>query len=109
MSHPNTLICSRQNGAPRKFYFFLLPSYWCGGCIKKSSRKDDSSADAVGIAVNDVRKQYGDFEALKGVSMRMERGEVTAILGHNGAGAFLLCTIIAIKNCRSSRVFFLRE
>lgn len=29
---------------------------------------------------------YGDFQALYGVSMRIEKGEVIAVIGANGAG-----------------------
>ena len=57
----------------------MLPSYWCGTKSKKASEGGATNVD--GIVVDDVRKKYGDFEALKGVSMHMERGEVTALLG----------------------------
>jgi ABC-type multidrug transport system fused ATPase/permease subunit len=67
-----------QNGAPKKFYFFLLPSYWFGG-------KAAVTASGNGVKVN-VRKTFGDFEAIKGVTLNLIPGEVTALLGHNGAG-----------------------
>ena len=38
------------------------------------------------LVVSDLRKQYGDFEAVKGVSFRVRKGEVFGILGPNGAG-----------------------
>ncbi len=44
------------------------------------SMKDDI------IICNHVRKWYGDFEALKGVSLTVERGEVIVILGPSGSG-----------------------
>ena len=69
-----------QNGAPRKFYFFLLPSYWFG------SKVDTTVGSADQVEVKDVRKSFGGFEAVKGVSMKMAAGEVFAMLGHNGAG-----------------------
>jgi ABC-type multidrug transport system fused ATPase/permease subunit len=71
-----------QNGAPQKFYFFLLPRYWLGDRAKESSQEKREQ----GVVISEVRKQYDDFEAVKGVSMRMESGSVTALLGHNGAG-----------------------
>jgi ABC-2 type transport system ATP-binding protein len=38
------------------------------------------------IEVNDLRKSYGDVEAVRGVSFTVERGEVFGLLGPNGAG-----------------------
>tara|TARA_Y100001960_G_scaffold331205_1_gene427477 strand:+ start:53 stop:976 length:924 start_codon:yes stop_codon:yes gene_type:complete len=43
----------------------------------------------------DVTKQYGDFKALEGLSLQVERGGVWALLGPNGAGktTFLKCLL----------------
>lgn len=38
------------------------------------------------IEVQDLHKHYGDNRAVDGVSFFVERGEVYALLGHNGAG-----------------------
>jgi ABC-2 type transport system ATP-binding protein len=38
------------------------------------------------IEVADLRKNYGDVEAVKGISFGVDRGEVFAMLGPNGAG-----------------------
>jgi ABC-2 type transport system ATP-binding protein len=38
------------------------------------------------IEVSDLRKSYGDLEAVKGISFHVRRGEVFAMLGPNGAG-----------------------
>ena len=38
------------------------------------------------IEVNDVKRRFGDFYAVKGVSFQVERGEVFGLLGANGAG-----------------------
>lgn len=38
------------------------------------------------VDIRDVTKRFGGVEALRGVSMTLERGAVTAIVGDNGAG-----------------------
>jgi len=38
------------------------------------------------VSVRDLRKNYGAFTALNGVSFEIERGETFALLGPNGAG-----------------------
>ena len=42
--------------------------------------------DQYAIAVTNLRKSYGDFEAVRGISFHVERGEVFGLLGPNGAG-----------------------
>jgi len=46
------------------------------------------------IEVNDVRKHYGSFEAVKGVSFKVEQGICFGILGPNGAGKTSLLSMI---------------
>ena len=38
------------------------------------------------IEVRELQKRYGDVEAVRGLSFRVERGEVLGLLGPNGAG-----------------------
>ncbi|NJE05458.1 ATP-binding cassette domain-containing protein [Thermococcus sp. M36] len=38
------------------------------------------------IEVENLVKKYGDFEAVKGISFRVKKGEIFAFLGPNGAG-----------------------
>jgi len=41
---------------------------------------------APALFVKDLRKNYGDFEAVRGIDLEVERGEVFGLLGPNGAG-----------------------
>ncbi|MGD2205149.1 MAG: ATP-binding cassette domain-containing protein [Anaerolineae bacterium] len=38
------------------------------------------------LIAQDLRKSYGEFEAVKGISLQVARGEVFGLLGPNGAG-----------------------
>jgi ABC-2 type transport system ATP-binding protein len=42
--------------------------------------------DAPAILVRDLRKAYGDQEAVRGIDFEVQRGEVFGLLGPNGAG-----------------------
>ena len=53
------------------------------------------------VSIRDVRKVYDSgFEALKGVSLEIEKGEVLALLGPNGAGKTTLISL----TCGISRI-----
>ena len=54
------------------------------------------------IEVNDLRKSYGDVEAVRGVSFSVERGEVFGLLGPNGAGKTTTVEILEGYRHRSS-------
>jgi len=47
------------------------------------------------IEVQHIRKTYGTFEALQDVSLRIESGELVALLGPSGSGKTTLLRIIA--------------
>jgi linearmycin/streptolysin S transport system ATP-binding protein len=47
------------------------------------------------LEVTDVRKHYGPIEALRGVSLSVEEGEMFGLLGPNGAGKTTLLSILA--------------
>jgi ABC-2 type transport system ATP-binding protein len=64
------------------------------------TRKLTAMGDTPGpaISVNNLKKQFGDFEAVKGVSFEVGAAEVFGFLGPNGAGKSttinMLCTLL---------------
>src|SRR6185437_8290612 len=46
------------------------------------------------IETRELRKSYGRIEALKGVSIRVEKGQIYGLLGQNGAGKTTLIKIL---------------
>ena len=59
------------------------------------------------LRVEDVHTYYGRIEALKGVSIHVEQGEIITLIGANGAGkSTLLMTVCGTPQARSGRVVF---
>lgn len=47
------------------------------------------------LTVKDLHISYGSIEALKGISLSLDEGEIVAVLGANGAGKTTLLTAIS--------------
>jgi len=47
------------------------------------------------LSVQNLRKSYGAFEAIKGISFELKRGEIFALIGPNGAGKSTTLRILA--------------
>jgi ABC-2 type transport system ATP-binding protein len=54
------------------------------------------------VEVRDLRKTYGEVEAVRGISFHVERGEVFAMLGPNGAGKTTTTEILEGYRTRSA-------
>jgi sulfate transport system ATP-binding protein len=54
-----------------------------------------SAFDGLGIEVSGVEKRFGTFEALKGVTLAVPNGSLTALLGPSGSGKSTLLRVIA--------------
>ncbi|WAL41020.1 amino acid ABC transporter ATP-binding protein [Brevibacterium sp. BRM-1] len=57
---------------------------------------EDVSADtrAPLVDIRGVDKHFGDFQALKGIDLQIERGEVVVVIGPSGSGKSTLCRTI---------------
>lgn len=50
---------------------------------------------AAAIEITGITKRFGQFEALRGIDLRIEEGEFFALLGPNGAGKSTLINLLA--------------
>lgn len=59
------------------------------------------------LELDDVGVHYGRIEALKGVSLGVDEGEIVTLIGSNGAGkTTLLKTISGLRPMSSGRISF---
>jgi branched-chain amino acid transport system ATP-binding protein len=59
------------------------------------------------LEIKDLRVHYGKAEALKGISLQVDEGEVVSIIGANGAGkTTILRTISGLKKPTSGEIRF---
>jgi ABC-2 type transport system ATP-binding protein len=60
------------------------------------------TAGGPAIEVHDLRKRYGDYEAVRGIDIVVQRGEVFGLLGPNGAGKTTTVEILEGYRTRTS-------
>jgi branched-chain amino acid transport system ATP-binding protein len=60
------------------------------------------------LEVQDLAVSYGAIEALRGVALQVEAGQVVALIGANGAGKTTTLRAVSgmVRSGRSSRIFF---
>jgi branched-chain amino acid transport system ATP-binding protein len=59
------------------------------------------------LEVDDIRTYYGNIEALKGISLKVEEGECVTLIGSNGAGkSTTLRSISALTPARTGEIRF---
>jgi branched-chain amino acid transport system ATP-binding protein len=59
------------------------------------------------LTLTDLHTYYGESHVLQGVTMSVEKGSVTAVLGRNGVGKTTLCrSIIGLTPARAGQVVF---
>ena len=59
------------------------------------------------LEVKDLYVSYGAIEAVQGVSFHLEKGEIVALIGSNGAGkSTILRTISGLERAKSGTILF---
>ncbi|HEY1020570.1 MAG TPA: ABC transporter ATP-binding protein [Sediminibacterium sp.] len=58
------------------------------------------------IEVKELHKKYGDFEAVKGISFSVQKGEIFGLLGPNGAGKSTTLEIMETLRTKTSGEVF---
>src|SRR5512135_345438 len=57
------------------------------------------------LEVNDIHSFYGNIEALKGISLTVDKGEIVTLIGANGAGkTTTLKTISGVMHPRQGNI-----
>ncbi len=65
----------------------------------------DSKADLAVLEVVDIHKSFGKREVLKGVSLRVEQGQVVGLFGRDGAGKTVtFYCILGLTKCDAGRI-----
>jgi ABC-2 type transport system ATP-binding protein len=81
---------------------FLFNNYFAYFTFGKNSTQNMQPV----ITVSDLRKNYGAFEAVKGISFEVYEGEIFGLLGPNGAGKSTTLEIIeTLRDKTSGKVF----
>uniref|UniRef100_A0A8D1N246 ABC transporter domain-containing protein n=1 Tax=Sus scrofa TaxID=9823 RepID=A0A8D1N246_PIG len=95
-----------QYGMPQPWYFFLMRSYWFGQArIKRKEMKDcritltkyfeaEPTSLVAGIRIKHLYKKFGDKVAINNMSLNLYKGQITILLGQNGAGKTTVLSIL---------------
>src|ERR1700750_2433093 len=66
-----------------------------------------TASPAPRLAIRGLRAAYGKIEALKGVDMDVNAGEIVALIGANGAGkSTLMMTVCGNPRARDGQIMF---
>ena len=72
---------------------------------KKRKSKVDKWADKPAMEVRDLHFSYGKNKVLKGVSLKIEEGKITTIMGANGCGKSTLFSLMTKNLIRERGTF----
>jgi ATP-binding cassette subfamily A (ABC1) protein 3 len=109
-------VARSEFGRPLPWYFPCTLSYWCPGSVSAppadeaedivyeegvavepvSNTLKEQAAQGKSIEIRKLRKVFGEKIAVDGLSLSFYKGQITALLGHNGAGRFNSMTSCAV-------------
>ncbi|XP_008580260.1 PREDICTED: ATP-binding cassette sub-family A member 3-like, partial [Galeopterus variegatus] len=86
-------------GTPKPWYFFIMLFMGDPGKALKSEFIEEEPTDLIkGIEIQHLYKVFykgrREHTAIKGMTMNMYRGQITVLLGHNGAGKTSICFML---------------
>ena len=59
------------------------------------------------LQIENLHKKYNDFEAIKGINLSINTGEIYGLLGPNGAGKSTLIKVISgLEKITSGKIIF---
>ena len=59
------------------------------------------------LSIEDIHVNYGEFQALMGISLEINQGEIVTLLGSNGAGkSTTINTVSGMTDLRSGKIVF---
>jgi branched-chain amino acid transport system ATP-binding protein len=62
------------------------------------------------LEVRGIEVSYGEFLALRGISFKVQEGELVTIIGANGAGkSTILRAVMGLVKCQKGKIFFREE
>uniref|UniRef100_A0A8C7AJQ6 ABC transporter domain-containing protein n=1 Tax=Neovison vison TaxID=452646 RepID=A0A8C7AJQ6_NEOVI len=97
-----------QYGVPQPWYFFLMHSYWfgepktrrkkeemknCGEAPNKYFEPEPTTLVA-GIQIKHLHKEFGDKVVVNNMSLNLYKGQITILLGQNGAGKTTVLSLL---------------
>ncbi|MGJ3254627.1 MAG: ATP-binding cassette domain-containing protein [Elainellaceae cyanobacterium] len=88
----------RQQGSDPPFIPFPRTASKDNHAQRNAAHGERRLSDKIAIGATNLKKRFGDFEAVKGVDLEVHYGEIYGLLGANGAGKTttikMLCGLI---------------